>query len=109
MIKGKTLKKTLFLITFSFLLGNQVNAGLIKPQPKPQEFKIQQIKPIKKSISKPAKKQITKPTSKKTAPKIASPKKVVPKKIQQKTMEQNTSLFHHEAQIFIKNSVQKYN
>jgi len=86
MIKGKTLKKTLFLITFSFLLGNQVNAGLIKPQPKPQEFKIQQIKPIKKSISKPAKKQITKPTSKKTAPKIASPKKVVPKKIQQKTI-----------------------
>ena len=85
MIKGKTYKKILFISIFSILLSDQVNAGLIKPQPKPKEFKLQkQISPVKKTISKPVKKPTTK--SKKVKPNITTTKKVTPKKIQQKTV-----------------------
>ena len=55
MIKAKTLKKVLFTLAFFTLVTNQSQAGLIKPQPKPQEFKLQeQVKPLEK---KPVKKE----------------------------------------------------
>ena len=39
MIKGKTLKKLLVCIIITFLISNHSYARLIKPEPKPSEYK----------------------------------------------------------------------
>ena len=52
MIKGKTLKKLLVCIIITFLISNHSYARLIKPEPKPSEYK----KDIPKKTKKPSRK-----------------------------------------------------
>jgi len=89
MIKAKTLKKVLFTLAFSTLVINQSQAGLIKPQPKPQEFKLQeQVKPLEKEPVKKEKKTITKTKAKKADPKKKiEPKKTITKKNKPKPVQ----------------------
>ena len=52
MIKGKTLKKLLVCIIITFLISNHSYARLIKPEPKPSEYKKDVPKKTKKSSGK---------------------------------------------------------
>ena len=91
MIKAKTLKKALYTLAFSTLVVNQCYAGLIKPLPKPQEFKLQkQTQSVPKKTNQIEKKIISKDNSKKKAPlkETPKPKKKVTKKIKPQIKEQ---------------------
>ena len=76
MIKKKTILKIVFFLTTLFIYQNNSFARLIKPEPKPSEYKTQ----ISKSEDK--KQNIKKSENKNIFEKKVIPKKIVPKKVE---------------------------
>ena len=76
MIKKKTILKIAFYLTILLIYQNNSFARLIKPEPKPSEYKTQ----ISKSENK--KQNIKKSENKNIFEKKVIPKKVIPKKVE---------------------------